>query len=342
MTMAGRSYRRSTASENLRIVLRAIPWQLLLLLPLLLVIAFPVFLYSSSAGQRLLPALTNYFYHLSDAPTPAATPYPPFPANLPTAGSLLHTVQEGDNCDEILATQMRMADAGQVFSDAIPSTVQALDSAIGQNCHALQPGMIITLSPQYPLVAVGGIVLAISPTSSLQPLPTPLINVQQQVGIDCSGGCNLTLRIAAQVQVHMIVQTTLQVRIGSWVWAQAMLPRKRMPGFSNYPYADASASLDGVSLRACDFQVGATHDDNSLSCSQLPPNTIIDDNGAWLFGVTGPGSLDHWRYALSPLHLPAGTRLLLWLSLDNNGNLVYRRGNPVYRYDAGTHLYVRV
>lgn len=340
--MAGRSYRRSTPAENVRVVVRAIPWRLLLLLPLLLVIAYPFFLFGRAAGQRLLPALTNYFYHLAQAPTPTATPYPPFPANLPQPGSLLYTVQEGDNCVEILATRMRMADAGQVFSDANPGTVRALDSVIGQNCHALQPGMVITLSAQYPLVALGGIVLSITPTSSLQPLPTPLINVQPQVGIDCSGGCNLLVRIAAHVQVHLLVQTTVQVHSGSWVWVQAMLPRKQIAGFGDYPYADPAASLDGASLRACDFQVDAVHDDNSLSCSQLTPNTILDDAGAWLFGVTGPGSLDHWRYSLTPLHLPAGTRVLLWLSLDNNGNLVYHRGNPVYRYDEGTHLYTHL
>jgi hypothetical protein len=202
--------------------------------------------------------------------------------------------------------------------------------------------MVITLSPQYPLVALGGIVLGITPASPLQPLPTPLINVQQQVGIDCSNGCSLLVRIAAHVQVHLLVQTTLQIHTGSWIWAQAMLPREQIAGISNYPYVDPDASLDGSSLRACDFQVDAIHDGNSLSCSQLTPNTILDDNGAWLFGVTGPGSLDHWRYSLSSLHLPAGTRVLLWLSLDTNGNLVYRRGNPIYGYDEATHLYTRV
>ncbi len=339
--MAGHSYRRSTPGENVRIVLHAIPWRLLLLVPLLLISAFPFFLFGTAAGQRLLPALTKYFYNLSSAPTPTATPYPPFTAGLPLAGSLLYTVREGDNCDEILSAQMNMADAGQVFSDANSVSVKALDRAIGQDCHALQPGTVITLSPQYPLVAIGGIVEAISPTSSLQPLPTPLINVQQQIGIDCTSGCNLTVRVAPNVQVHLIVQTALQIHAGSWVWAQAMLPLKQIAGFSNYPYTDPAASLDGAILRACDFQVDATHDDNSLSCSQLTPNTIIDDNGAWLFGVTGPGSLDHWHFSLSSLHLPAGTRVLLWLSLDNNGNLVYRRGSPVFEYDEETHLYMR-
>ncbi|HEV2582001.1 MAG TPA: hypothetical protein VGT44_14190 [Ktedonobacteraceae bacterium] len=338
--MAGRSYRRSTPAENFRVVIGAIPWRLLILVPMLLVIAFPFFLYGTTAGQRMVPALTNYFYHLSDAPTPVATPYPTFPTNLPQIGALLYSVQAGDNCDEILTNQMHMVDAGQIFSDVTPGTVKALDNAIGQDCHALQPGMVIALYPHYPLVAIGGVIFAINPLSPQQPLPTPLINVQQQVGIDCSGGCDLSVRIAAHTAVQLLVQTTLQVRVGSWVWAQAMLPRKQVAGFAAYPYADPAALINGMSLRACDFQVNATHDDNSLSCSQLTPNTILDDNGAWLYSVTGPGSLDHWRYALARFHFPGGTRVLLWLSLDNNGNLVYRQGNPAYRYDNATHVYV--
>jgi len=268
------------------------------------------------------------------------TPYPQFPTNLPQPGSILYTVQVGDSCDEILTVQMHMADAGQIFTDVNPNTVNALDNQVGQDCHAIQPGIVLALAPHYPLVALGGVILKVDPTSPLQPLPTPLINVaQQQLGIDCSNGCNLTVRIAPQVQVQMLVQTTLPVRTGSWIWAQAMFPRKPIKGFDNYPYADPTASLNGATMRVCDLQLDGTHDDNSLSCSQLLPNTIIDDGGAWLFGVTGPGSLDHWRY---PLHVAAGTRVLLWLSIDNNGNLVYRKGNPVYRYDAGTHVYVKI
>jgi hypothetical protein len=338
--MAGRVYRRSTPAENLRIVLRTIPWRLLLLIPVLLIVSFPVFLFGTGAGQRLLPALTTYFYNLGNPPTPVATPYPAFPAVLPQPGSLLYTVQVGDNCDAILSTQMHMADAGQIFSDSTPANVKALDNAIGQDCHALQPGMVITLSPHYPLIALGGIVLKVEPSSTLQPLPTPLINVtQQQTGIDCSTGCRLQVRITPKVQVALNVQTTLLVRAGSWVWAQAMLPRKAVAGFDAYPYADASASLNGAAMRVCDFQVDNTHDDNALSCSQLLPNTIVDDGGSWLFGVAGSGSLAHWRY---PLRLPTGARVLLWLSLDNYGNLVYRKGDPVYRYDEQTHVYARV
>jgi hypothetical protein len=110
-------------------------------------------------------------------------------------------------------------------------------------------------------------------------------------------------------------------------------------GFSNYPYADPIATLDGMSLRACDLQVDNTHDDNSLSCNQLQPNTIDDDGGAWLFGITGKSALDHWKY---PLHLPAGTRVLLWLTSNSHGDLRFSRGNPVYRYNEATHLYVKV
>lgn len=337
--MGGRVYRRSTPAENLRVVLHAIPWRLLLLIPVLLIIAFPVFLFGTRAGQRLLPALTTYFYNLGNPPTPAPTPYPAFPAALPQPGSLLYTVRAGDNCDGILSAQMHMADAGQIFSDSTPASVKALDNAIGQDCHALQPGMVITLTPHYPLVTLGGIVLKVEPSSPLQPLPTPLINVtQQQTGIDCSTGCKLEVRIAPKVQVTLSVQTTLLVHPGSWVWAQAMLPRETVAGFSSYPYVDPSATLNGATMPVCDFQVDAKHDDNGLSCSQLLPNTIVDDGGSWLFGVVGSSSLAHWRF---PLHLPDGTRVLLWLSLDNYGNLVYRKGNAVYRYDDSAHLYVR-
>jgi hypothetical protein len=336
--MAGRVYRRSTPAENLHIVLHAIPWRLLLLVPVLLILAFPAFLFGTGAGQRLLPALTKYFYNLGSPPTSVPTPYPTFPTVLPQPGSLLYTVQVGDSCDEILKTQLRMADAGQIFSDSVPATVRALNSAIGQDCHTLQPSMVITLSPHYPLVALGGIVLKVEPSSTLQPLPTPLITVAQQAGIDCSTGCNLTVRIAPKEQVALTVQTTLPVRVGSWVWAQAMLPRKVVAGFDAYPYVDPSASLNGLAMHVCDFQIDTMHDDNAPSCSQLLPNTIIDDSGSWLYGVASSSSLAHWRYSL---HLPTGTRILLWLSLDNNGNLVYSRGNPVYRYDDQTHVYVQ-
>jgi hypothetical protein len=92
-----------------------------------------------------------------------------------------------------------------------------------------------------------------------------------------------------------------------------------------------------MSLRACDLQIDNVHDDNSQSCDQLTPNTIDDDGGSWLFGVVSPGGLNHWHYNL---HLPTGTQVLLWLTADNNGNLSFHKGNPVYRYNADTHLYI--
>ena len=340
--MAGRVQGPSARGGNLRPIARATPWRLLLLLPILIILAFPAFLFGTKQGQRLLPALTSYFYNISGPPlSPTPTPLPPFSTLLPQAGSILYSVLAGDSCDEILTIQMHMVDASQIFSDANPNTVKALNNVIGQNCHALQPGMVLALSPQYPLVALGGVVLKINPTTPQQPLPTPLINVarQQNVGIDCSGGCLLSVRIAPSVEIHLLVQTGLPIKVGSWVWAQATLARKVVPGFANYPYADPTASFNGMSLRACDLQVDNIHDDNSLSCSQLLPNTINDDNGGWLLGVTGRGALDHWRY---PLHLPAGTRVLLWLTEDNSGNLVFHKGNPVYRYDETMQIYVKI
>jgi hypothetical protein len=134
------------------------------------------------------------------------------------------------------------------------------------------------------------------------------------------------------------VQTALPVPVGAWIWAQAMYPRKTVAKFGAYPYPDLAATLDGATLRVCDVQINATHDDNSLSCDQLTPNTIDDDGGAWLFGVTGAGGLDHWNYGL---HLPPGSQVLIWLSFDSHGNLHYRHGDPLYRYDSVQHLYVR-
>jgi hypothetical protein len=340
--MTHRFQQRSTPAENLRIIIRAIPWRLLILLPILLLLAIPAFYYGTHAGQRVFPAVTNFFYNLSGPPpTATPTPYPPYPGALPQVGSILYTAQAGDSCDEILAVQMRMSDAGTIFTDVKPDTVKALDASIGQDCHALQPGMVLALSPQYPLIALGGQVLKVDATSPQQVLPTPVINVgqRQQLGLDCSSGCQLTVRIAPGVRVHLFVQTLLPIKVGSWVWAQAQLARKSIKGFDNYPYADPVASLDGMSLRACDLQIDNTHDDNSLSCNQLLPNTIDDDGGTWLFGVIGPGSLDHWRYSL---HFPSGTRVLLWLTGNINGDLKFNRGNPVYRFDDTTHIYVKV
>ncbi len=337
--MARRFRPGSRPAENLRIVLAIIPWKLLFLLPILVVVAIPTFLFGSRIGNQVLPSVTKIFYGASaPAPTVIPTPPPAFPPLLPLAGSLLYTTQTGDFCDFVLTFQMNMNDAGEVFSDVKPATVKALDKTVGLDCHALQPGMTMALSPQYPLVAFGGIVQKIASNATQQVVPTPLINVPQRpLAPDCSGGCDLTVRIAPQVQVHLLVQTTLVIYIGSWVWAQAMLARKRISGFDNYPYADPGASLNGMSLSACDFQVDNTHDDNSLSCDQLMPNTIDDDSGAWLFGVTGPSALDHWGYRLK---LPQGMRVLIWLT-SNNGSLQFHSGNPVYRYDNGTKRYVK-
>src|SRR5437764_14628993 len=179
---------------------------------------------------------------------------------------------------------MHMADAVTMFTDVKPHTIQALDASIGQNCHALQDGIVLTLSPQYPLIVLGGEVLKVDPTSSQQVIPTPVINIvhQQQLGTDCSGGCLLTVRLAPGVQVRLFVQTTLPVKAGSWVWAQAALARKNIKDFDNYRYADSLASLNDMSLLACDLQIENRHDDNSLLCSQLVPITIDVYGRTWL------------------------------------------------------------
>jgi hypothetical protein len=303
------------------------------------VVAIPAYSFGARIGTHVLPAVTNFFYKASGPVSPTPTPPPTFPAVLPQVGSLLYTLQEGDSCDEVLAVQMNLVDAGEIFSDLKPNTVKALDAAIGQDCHALQPGMVLRLSPQYPLVALGGIVLKIDATSPQEVIPTPLIPVptQDQTAADCSGGCDLTVRIAQDVTVRLVVTTTLPFHVGAWIWTQAMMARKSISDFDTYPYVDPHASLNGMMLRACDFQVENTHDDNSTSCNELTPNTIDTDGGAWLFGVAGSSGLGHWGY---PLKLHPGTRVLLWLT-EVNGNLKFRPGNPVYRYDEATHVYVR-
>ena len=338
--MARRFRPQSTPGENVRIVARSIPWKLLILIPLLLVIAVPAYLVATNVGKGVIPGVTKYFYGLSGPPSPAVpTPQPAFPTVLPQTGSLLYTVQGGDSCDSILTYQMRMANAGQVFSDVNPNTVKALNTALGQDCHALQPGMVLPLSPQYPLVAFGGVVQKIDATTPQQVLPTPLIKTSnQQLPADCTGGCLLTVKVAPQVIVHVLVDTAIVIKVGSWVWVQAMLARKNVPNFPNYPYADPKASLNGMTLRACDFQADDIHDDNSLSCDQLTPNSIDDDGGSWLLSVAGADALDHWHYGI---HLPTGTRVLLWLSNDN-GVLKFQKGNPLYKYDDGAHVYVKV
>jgi hypothetical protein len=340
--MARRFQPRRTAGQNLRSLVHAIPWRLLLLVPVLVILAIPAFYFGAHAGRGIFPSISGYIYQLSGTPPPLTpTPEPAFVSVLPQPGSLLYTAQEGDNCDEILSVQMHMADAGMVFSEARPNTIRALSATLGQNCSDLQPGRVLRLSPQYPLLALGGRVLSATVLTAQQVLPTPVINVVRtpQLGVDCAGGCKLSVRVAANSVVRLFVVTTLPVQIGSWVWAQVAYGRQQVKGFGNYPYVDPRASLNGMELHACDLQVDNTHDVNSLPCDQLAPNTIDDDGGAWLFGVSGSNSLGHWGY---PPHVQAGVRVMLWLTLGSNGGLLFHTGNPVYRFDDGTHLYVKV
>jgi len=340
--MAGHIHPRNTQRGMLQNVNR-FSWQILITVPLLVILSLTTFLYTSHIGGKLLLSVTQLFYKLSDPGSsiiPTSAP-PPFPKTLPLVGSVLYTVQPGDSCDTILVSQMNMGAAGEVFSDANPETIQALNSTLGQDCNALQPGLVLSLSPQYPLIALGGLVLRIESTSSQQLVPTPLVDVlgQEQQGPDCSDGCKLLVRINPHTQVYLTVKTSLSIHVGSWVWAQAMLVRKAVSGFDNYPYADPKAILNGMVLPVCDFQVDNIHDDNATPCQNLMPNTIRADQGAWLLSVIGPSALDHWRYALP--HLVAGTRVMIWLS-QKNGGLVFQPENPVYRYDDASQLYVKV
>ncbi len=335
--MSDRSHQRHKHEGDLRTNVLTRPLRLLLFVPFVLLIVLPVFLYGVRVGQRIMPTVTNYFYTISGPSlSPIPTTITSFPTSLPQVSVIPYTVQAGDSCDEILTIQMRMQDAGQIFSDANPNTVKSLGRFIGQNCHALQPGMIIRLAPQYPLIALSGVVLKVVPTSTKQPLPTPLITIPtQSASVDCTSGCFLTMRIAQDTQIRLFVQTTLPVHTGSQVWAQAMLARKPIAGFANYPFVEPDASLNGMTLSACDLQVDTMHDPNVPACDQLLPNTIDDDGGAWLFGVTGPGGLGHWGY---PLKLPSNMRVLIWLT-NWNGKLSFHRGNPVYRYNETTQVY---
>src|SRR5258708_8403736 len=141
--MAGHVQRPSRPGGNQRGVARAIPWRLLLLLPILIILAFPAFLFGTKQGQRLLPTLTSYFYNISGPPpSPTPTPLPPFSTLLPQAGSILYSVLAGDSCDEILTIQMHMVYAGPIFSDANPKTLKALNNVICKNFHTLQPCMV--------------------------------------------------------------------------------------------------------------------------------------------------------------------------------------------------------
>jgi hypothetical protein len=340
--MSRRFHPRSTPADNIRIVMRSVPWKLLLLLPVLLVVAVPTFLFGTRMGSNVLPSMTHFFYALG-APVPSATPTPPppFPTILPQVGSVLYTVQEGDSCNTILTYQMHMVDAGQIFSDAKPETVKALNTAIGHDCHKIQPGMVLPLSPHYPLMAFGGMIRKIEATTPQQVLPTPLINVpdQQPSTADCSGGCLFTVQLTDQVRVRLSVETTLPVRVGSWIWTFALMPHKTVKGFNNYPYVDPQMSLNGVTMHGCNFEIDNQRDATAPACSDMMPNSIEDDDGAWLVGVTGSSALDHWRYSLK--NLPPNTRVMLWLS-SVKGNLTFQRGNPLYRYDETTHIYQKV
>ncbi|MBV9617067.1 MAG: hypothetical protein JO031_16555, partial [Ktedonobacteraceae bacterium] len=176
--MAPRFRPGSRSAVNLRIVLAAIPWKLLVLLPVIIALVIPTYLLGSHLGTQIFPSITRIFYAAS-APAPSVIPTPPpaFPSVLPQAGSLLYTTQAGDSCDSVLTFHMNMNDAGEIFSDVKPETVKALDKTVGLDCHALQPGMTMTLSPQYPLIAFGGIVQKIASNTTQQVVPTPLINV---------------------------------------------------------------------------------------------------------------------------------------------------------------------
>lgn len=339
--MARRFHPKSTPKENISFFFHSVPWKLLLLVPILVVFAVPTFIYGVHAGGGILPSVTNLFYSLSNvsnAPTP--TPQPAFLTTLPQVGSVQYSVDDGDSCDAILAYRMHMYSASEVFSDTNPDTVKQLGKDVGQDCHRLQPGMPVTLSPQYPLVALGGVLLKIEAMTPQQVLPTPVIKIQskEDYAPDCTGGCALTVRITPEVKVRVIVQTALPLHPGAWIWTQAMMPRKGIHGFKNYPYADPMAKLNGMELKACDFQANDTHDQGFTPCGDIDPNTIGTDGGSWLFGVTGSNSLDHWHYKV---HAPAGTQVLLWLR-DDNGVLNYHTGDPAYRYDASAHLYVKL
>ncbi|WP_126626087.1 hypothetical protein [Dictyobacter alpinus] len=310
-------------------------------MPIMIVLAVPTFIYGAHAGSGVLSSVTNMFYTLSNVSNePTPTPLPAFPTVLPRVGVIEHTIGEGDNCDAVLTYKMNMLGASEIFSDTNPSTVQQLGKDVGLDCHRLQPGMTMHLSPQYPLVALGGVLLKIEPATAREVLPTPLIKVQskEEYAPDCSHGCLLTVRITPEVKVRLTVHTTLSLHPGAWIWTQARLARKAIPNFPNYPYADPNASLNGMALQACDFQANDTHDDDSLACSQLDPNSIDTDGGSWLFGVAGSNALDHWHYKIKA---PAGTQILVWLQ-EHGGRLSYHAGDPIYRYDPATRLYVKL
>lgn len=325
-----------------------------MLVVIVVVISTSLWLYTADQHHSVsaLPSATSQFNPTSTLPQATASPNvkgitTPVPAStpslngvVPVPGSVLYTVQSGDSCDSILRVQMHMADAGRIFIDSAPRTIRALSAALGQNCSPLLPGGVLRLPPQYPLIAVGGVVLKIEvmPSEQMRSSSSSASAQQQPNAPRCAGGCLLTLQIAQHGQIHLLVHTGLSLRVGSWVWAQAMLAQKAISGFDHYPYVDSAASLERMVLQACAFQVDNTLDHNALPCDQLRPNSIKDDGGVWLFGVIGANSLDPWHYQV---HLPVGTRVLLWLSAKD-GSLQFQPGNPVYRYDETSHGYVPV
>src|SRR5262245_24023590 len=139
--MARHIHPRNTPRGMLRNATR-FPWQILIIVPLLVALALTTFFYMFRVGAKVLPSVTQLFYNLSDPGSSViSTPPPPFSSTLPQVGSVLYTVQPGDSCDSILAFQMNMRAAGEVFSNANPETVHALNSTLGQDCDALQPGL---------------------------------------------------------------------------------------------------------------------------------------------------------------------------------------------------------
>ncbi|GHO42851.1 hypothetical protein KSX_10140 [Ktedonospora formicarum] len=259
-------------------------------------------------------------------------------------GVIPYIVQDGDSCNAILNTQMQMGASTKIFNDDQKNTIQALNKTLGQNCGELSIGSRVQLQPQYPLVAFGGIVRKIGAPPAAEPTPTPAINlsrtIQQQAAadryIDCTGGCNLTVQITEKNSVTLFVGTQMHVQVGSWVWAMAMMQPQTIKGFANYPYTSPKASINNMVLKACDFALEDELDDSITPCRKIMPNSIDDDGGAWLYGITGPHALGHWKLGNS---LPPNTQTLMWLS-SKGGDLQYEDSNPLYRYNAKHHIYV--
>jgi len=326
-----------------RLPLRPLTWKVIGVLFAVLIVVVPTYITAERAGSKLVPELTSLFYKASD-PNGSLAPasLPAFPPALPRVGTISYTVQEGESCDSILAYQMRFANANEVFSDQKPETVQALSTNLGRDCHKLDQGMVLALSPQYPLIAFGGEVLRVGSLTSPQGMPTPLINLPhpEHYAPDCAEGCLLSVKIAPRVQVYLTVSTRADIFPGSWIWSQAALARKVVPNFADYPYADPAASLNGMALEACDIQINGAppQPQNSRSCDDLTAKNIHMDGGAWVFGVTGSSALDHWHY---PLNAPSNSRMLIWLSDDDSG-LTFHPGDPAYRYDQASRSYKKL